>query len=420
MDYKNEIEKLAATKAQKMLNAGKLSRKALNTLFEEGKVINNVNNRINARAKRLAGGVAPKKMNSKNFKRISSVDNLKSRAAIDTRRIMKHQGRQNEKVVAELRRKANGNVNIDRDKKSILDGVTGVSWGQRTGDIKKVDIKIPKATAKEMRLSPKQNKEIRALTARHEISGEAVSKSKIIKGLKDRGYPLIDDTTEAFSINNHASPDVLFGDAQFIKRLSPKSQDRFYKKNKDNITEFVHGDFKRGKKMNESEAMNMLMTDSVKGNEKMIKNRRYFDYNPTEEERKRAFTTLARTRLDSKLNISEDMKKGTFDDMYKGYKESDFFNTWKGDRSDINQKSRRMNKKPLATGSGYVAGNTKIPTTTFDKINKGNNKVNEPVSKSVFIDRAKKVAPITIGLGGATYGTKKLYDKKKKENSKIK
>jgi hypothetical protein len=307
--YKNQIEKIALNKAQKFFNAGKLSEEAIKRLFEEKSIINNINNRINARAKRMAEGVFPKKMDLRKFFNVSQPDNLKERAAIDTRRVMKHQGHDNSKVISELKRQAEYGADINHVGDRALNGRTRFNFSSETGDIGKFNIEIPKKDAEMVpdsyEIKPSSRKilkELRALTARHEISGEATANSRMLRALKHTGYNTNSSNLKKFMVNDHATPEVLWDDATMARRLSPETQKITEEQHKHNITEVVNPNIRPdGSNINESELMHRLRIPYERGNDispekaKAIINTPYFKTPaPTKQEIKDSFKNIGR------------------------------------------------------------------------------------------------------------------------------
>lgn len=266
--YREHIYKQAATKVQKMINAGKLSAESLGKVFEESPIAKNVNNKINAKALREAGGVLPKgQMTAKKYMNISKTDSLPSRAAVDTKRIMKQQGHENSKVVSELRRQAPEGVNIRREGNKMLDGVSNVSWYNNSGKPAEWNVTIPDSKAFRAfgdNISKRSTKELRSLTARHEISGETVAQSRQLKALRDSNYPATQNNFYAFRTNGHANPEVLDGDAKYVRKLSPETQGQFHKKTQRNIVSVSNPSVNGGQKMNEGQLMNTLRKDHAR------------------------------------------------------------------------------------------------------------------------------------------------------------
>ena len=184
--YKEEIYKQAKSKAQKMIDTGKLSVQSIDRLFQESPIRKNLHNAINAKAKRQASNLWPKsKMTAKKYLGISNPDNLASRAPVDTRRIMKYYGNENRKTISELRRqvgdKQNVQVNHNLSRDMFSNVGTSVNFSE-SGTPKKYRIDLPSKRAERLNpidsgsagLTPKELKEVRATLARHEM-GEAVA-----------------------------------------------------------------------------------------------------------------------------------------------------------------------------------------------------------------------------------------------------
>lgn len=294
----DSFEKIAKTKAQKMINGGRLAYDNAQKLFQKVPASNNINNRINAKAKRMLGGVVPKNMSAKSYKKVSKIDSLGSSAPINTNRLLKHQGHENSKIVRELNRQTGGNAKVSRTKNLPLDGGSRMSWEIETAKPLEWGINIPKKNAKDSAISNAANREIRGLTARHEIAGEATSQSRTLKALKKKGYNATNSNVDSMRINNHQNPDVLVGDAKFVRQLSPASKKRFAEKNADNVTGISNRSYMGGRKMDEGELMNTLrmpgsrISTNGSDNGKILTN--YFERKiPKKAERKTMMENMA-------------------------------------------------------------------------------------------------------------------------------
>ena len=117
----NQRIKIAATKATKLFRAGKLSGPAYQNLLNKIPVKDNLHNRINARALRAAKGqIAKGPMTAKKYLRASKVDNLPSRAPISiSQRTLKHQGRENSRIVSKLKELTGGDTEIFHLQKRV-------------------------------------------------------------------------------------------------------------------------------------------------------------------------------------------------------------------------------------------------------------------------------------------------------------
>lgn len=265
------ILKEAATKAVKLYRAGKLSPEAYNRLFDKIPVKDNIHNKINARAIRAARGLRPKgKMDLKRYLKMSKTDVIK-RMPLESisRRKMKFQGRQNRKIISDLRKMTGGNVQVA--KKFVPGELMGAIYPKiDAGSGKLTDLLIELPTPKEelhrgkvpkkflprgIESLKRLKKEDRALTARHEIAGESVEATRIARAAVEEGVPAYQDVANLFSMGTHISPHVLEGDMKFRKSLSPgaASLDKaFRKKSESGWTTNCHKD------LSESQFLNFL------------------------------------------------------------------------------------------------------------------------------------------------------------------
>lgn len=299
-----------ATKAQKLYEAGKLSDGAAGRLFQRPAIENNLHNKINAKARRGQFDQLPKgQMDAKKYRGISQPDNLPQRAAIDTGRVMKHQGHENSKIVSELNRQTAGETKVRNNTDGIFNGNASVRWSNHSGDPLAWDIQLPKKDSASVPRSygiipsARGAKESRALTARHEIEGEATAQSRMLRSLKSGGYNPSVNNVNIFDLNNHMNPEVLAGDARMIKQLSPEAQALFKQKLRHNVTGVTTG----GVNLDEGQVMNMLrhQPKSSEGKARAL-NTPYFKFpNYSRDDLRRSFKTIG--NVNARGNASKDV-----------------------------------------------------------------------------------------------------------------
>lgn len=274
MNYKEQIEKIAANKITKMIKGGNVPPRLLDQLYERAPIINNLNNRINAKAKRVAEGIAGKgNVTARKYKNISKVDNLPSRAVMDTGRMMKHQGRENGKVINELKKRTYGDVNIEY----IDDAFKSKSKAYLVSGYDEplsFDIKIPEKKTEFPNLTPRESKEFRSTIARHEIAGESKAQTKIINAFGKNNVPINYDTIKSFRVGTHAAPDVLTDDAKYVNKLSPTTKTVVDRLRSLTPTKAKNHSYNNGLPLSESELINVLRSQKsselVNGNEALI------------------------------------------------------------------------------------------------------------------------------------------------------
>lgn len=269
--YKDSIEKLAINKARKMYNSGMLSIKSQDKLFKPIEVTNNINNKINARALRKSSGAWPKSpMTANRYKKLSKVDSLPERAPLDSRRFTKASGRNNSLVISELNKTWPEGLNVSYQDKGFGGsfkpkyndkGIAGASVVLPNKNLVPADVKNPGRR-------DRAGKEMRAITARHEISGEATTLRRGEKLSQLRGRTPNPKNTMMFSHSTHLSPEVLIDDADLYKNFSPMAkileqrnrQANLVNSKKGGLTKFHIG----GKKMNEAEEINQVLGKPLK------------------------------------------------------------------------------------------------------------------------------------------------------------
>ena len=321
----NQRIKIAATKATKLFRAGKLSGPAYQNLLNKIPVKDNLHNRINARALRAAKGqIAKGPMTVKKYLRASKVDNLPSRAPISvSQRTLKHQGRENSRIVGKLKELTGGDTEVFHSQKKGWRGGFSVAEPYPGGEgiyhlisLPPKDTTFPQVS-RSLKLSPQTkktvNRELRGYVARHEIAGEAVTQAKIMRALQNQGLPLSAENLNIFSFGTHKGPDVLDGDRKMVKQLSPAAK---------NITEKLRkripsGNFfwpERGrlKSLSESSQLNYLQApldgeSLTRRGLKKIRERSYQDAKPfTKKQQESAYMRIGfanreRPRLSGRL-----------------------------------------------------------------------------------------------------------------------
>lgn len=321
----NQRIKIAATKATKLFRAGKLSGPAYQSLLNKIPVKDNLHNRINARALRAAKGqIAKGPMTAKKYLRASKVDTLPSRAPISiSQRTLKHQGRENSKIIGKLRELTEGNAGVVHSQRKGWKGAFSAVGASDSAinDYHLVSLPPKDATfpqvSRSLKLSPQTkktvNRELRGLAARHEIAGEAVAQAKTVKALRNQVLPLNSENLNIFSFGSHMGPDVLDGDRKMVKQLSPAAKNITEKLRKRTLSRnffWPERGFKRP--LSESSLMNYLQApldgeSLTRKGLKKIKERSYLDTKPfTKKQRestymRMGFTNRERPRLSGRL-----------------------------------------------------------------------------------------------------------------------
>lgn len=351
----NQRIKIAATKATKLFRAGKLSGPAYQNLLNKIPVKDNLHNRINARALRAAKGqIAKGPMTAKKYLRASKVDNLPSRAPISiSQRTLKHQGRENSRIVSKLKELTGGDTEIFHSQKKGWRGAfsgMGTTGSGTTGyhlvSLPPKDTTFPQVS-RSLKLSPQTkktvNRELRGYVARHEIAGEAVTQAKIMRALQNQGLPLSAENFNIFSFGTHMGPDVLDGDRKMVKQLSPAAKSITEKLRKRTPSRnFFWSERGRLKRLSESSQMNYLQApldgeSLTRRGLKKIRERSYQDTKPfTKKQRESAhmrigFANRERPRLSGRLaQILGEGKKPELKDreimnLAKEYVNTDFW-----------------------------------------------------------------------------------------------
>lgn len=255
------MEKTALNKARALYEAGELSMPSMRRLFQrdiESAPVNLVHARINAKANRLAGGVAPKKqMDLSRYQRYGRPDTLpKERQVLDSGRITRRAGRNNGAVLSVA--KENGWLSDEAltngkpwlwDRNTQEPGVRyRINYDDRTGftpewdktfEVRGIDIGPAGINFNsggtyanqyndniKSKFSPQQLKEFRALIARHELSGELHDIIRGHQGVIDHGLPVanLEQRTvplRDFKISSHQTPNVTQGDYNMARKMSP-------------------------------------------------------------------------------------------------------------------------------------------------------------------------------------------------------
>lgn len=304
----NQRIKIAATKATKLFRAGKLSGPAYQNLLNKIPVKDNLHNRINARAlKATKGQIAKGPMTAKKYLKASKVDNLPSRAPISvSQRTLKHQGRENSRIVGKLKELTRGDAKVFHSQKKGWRGSLSAVGANLQGEdsyhlvgLPPKDTTFPQVS-RSLRLSPQTkktvNRELRGYAARHEIAGEAVAQAKTMRKLRDQGLPLNAENLNIFNLGTHTGPDVLDGDRKMVKQLSPAAKNITEKLRKRTPSgNFFWSERGRLKPLSESSQMNYLQApldgeSLTRRGLKKIRERSYQDTKPfTKKQRESAY-----------------------------------------------------------------------------------------------------------------------------------
>jgi len=315
------MEKAAQNKAEKLKQLGQLSGEALEKLHMPIPVTKSLDSRITAKAQKVSKNNFPRgKMDLKKYMNASDPRTLASRAPIDTKRIMKHQGHENAKVINELRYQGGSKDSVVVNHEGDLSAGTSRLRIYDDG-ISAYGISLPSKdsnSARMIKVPFEKNiaKEERALTARHEISGESAAQSRTLANVQNHGYKVNGKTMGLFEIGSHQNPEVLNGDSKMLQRLSPKTK-RFesWLRNKPDTG-------KRSKVLDEDKdlSQSQLMSLMHKGipsgtmdDMQDVKNISYFDRKPmNNDELKESFKRIG--------NINtEGHQKQVVDTLAEGY-----------------------------------------------------------------------------------------------------
>lgn len=253
------MEKVAKTRVQKMVDAGKITDRAtLDKIYELKAPKNNIHNRIEAKAKRISSEDYKTPTSIKDYNKMSNINNLKHIAAIDSRRQTKDMGHHAEKVISKLNQigknisginpkfdnkkdpfngdwKGKGAVQTRRysgpDKGNPDVAETLTLKGNDGKNAYRFTLPNPKAkiTAPNLSKSTKDvvSKETRAIGALHEILGEG-KQSAIVSHVNNKLGFNDNAVRDALNMGSHVSPLVLTEDAKRINRFSPFAQQREY------------------------------------------------------------------------------------------------------------------------------------------------------------------------------------------------
>ena len=216
-----EIYKVAKTRVQKLYEAGLLSNEAENKVYEQPKVLDNLNNRINAKAQRRIGNLNLDRMNTKRYKGYANINAVGARAPIDAKRIMKRQGHYNSAVISKLNKELPHGVEVIRSP--VADQYKGSStytFSPTTHVAEKIKLPLVIQDGENALL----NKQRRAMVAAHEIAGESDAHYRTLRALKKNHLPMHASTTQVYGFGSHANPSVLETEKQLVSRLHPKIQ----------------------------------------------------------------------------------------------------------------------------------------------------------------------------------------------------
>lgn len=237
------MEKIALNKARKLMLSSKLEdmkyidpktgikETAMYTIMNRDGVVpnnsmdrDNIHNKINAKAKRLADGNVPKNVNTyKGYQKLERPNNLKKSDVLGHFRAHKYLGHKNEEVVGKLRRLGlntetsrhigGGSTELNTDTKSLK--FTLPSQNSSTF----VDIKLPEFMKKIHAYYPQAekilNRNDRAMTASHEISGEGKEFGRRYKINPKRNAAGLSAT----DFSSHAGPAVLAADQRALRTI---------------------------------------------------------------------------------------------------------------------------------------------------------------------------------------------------------
>ena len=290
------FEKTALNKARALYEAEKLTLPDVKRLFRqdvESAPVNLVHARINAKANRLAGNAAPKKqMSLSRYLRYERPDTLpKPKQMLDSGRITRRAGRNNSRVLATAHKEGRlvGDAIDVKGKPVVRHGDANNPGGIEFQLAWHPETKLPKPNTKTYRvnginigdagldsnsggiyagqfekniqdlLSPMEKKELRGLTARHELSGELHDMMRAYRGVERDNLPVAGSFSilpDRLNVSSHMTPNVLQGDYNMVRKMSygaHLAENNIREKYPSGLTEKFFG-----RPLTESQARNIL------------------------------------------------------------------------------------------------------------------------------------------------------------------